>query len=88
MSYKNPIYGEVLANSTSENQYLRMQFRKSLLNIATRDFVRKNGRRPTIEDSQEIYNLFEAQWKDVLTPEREEDHRKNVLSFFKKIGWI
>lgn len=77
MSDKNPNVNDVLTNSIGITE-MRNQLCKSYLNLAKGEFFRKYKRKATTEDSQVLYDLYEAQWRNSIIdkPLREKANRE------------
>lgn len=72
MSFKHPSVGEVINNS-SNNRDMVKYFCKDYLNLAKTAFHREHKRAATIEDSEELFQIFSAQWRYhyIEAPKRE-----------------
>lgn len=77
MSYKHPTVSEILTNSSSDNPLIRDHFSKNYRNLASYEFIKRNKRKPTLDDAQEIYNLYEEEWKDII-PRHLKEHEESV----------
>lgn len=64
MSDKRPNTAEILARSTKKYPEMAKYLCKSLINLARSKFRKMHGRNASIEDSQEIWDIFEASWVD------------------------
>lgn len=77
MSEKHPNVNDVLRNSTGIEE-MRKHLCRSYLNLAKQDFWRKNNRHAILTDAQELYDIYEAQWRDyyIDKPIREAENKK------------
>lgn len=59
MSQNNPNVNDILAVTTGK---IGKYFHKSYLNLAKKEFHQKYGKKASLDDAQELRDMFEAQW--------------------------
>jgi len=66
----------ILANTTGDPE-MRKHLCKSYIRLAAVEFIKKRGHWPTKENAQEVYNIYESQWRDhyIDKPNRTERNR-------------
>lgn len=74
MSHKNPTVAEILAITTGK---IGKHFHKSYLNLAKMAFNSKHKHWPTLDNAQELRDIYEEQWYDyyVGKPQREKQNK-------------
>lgn len=88
MSYNNPNVKEIISIIETDYPEMKDHLHKSYLNLAKYEFYRRHKRKATLDDAQELFNIYQEQWLDYYVfriPRENQQYRMLAKTIYRPL---